>query len=140
MTKRSRQKLKYLENKKGFWREIKAFFVIFKGLSTAKYCFRPESATLLQPRIDHHYNIPNKKLSPSRSKCFPIEMFTGEKRFLLRKELKWITKTVHIKCTKSAESTKSSFVVQIIISVITLLSCFISLVFDYQWISRVFHH
>ena len=33
MTKKSRQKLKYLENEKSFKGERKAFFIIFKGLS-----------------------------------------------------------------------------------------------------------
>ena len=48
MTKKSRQKLKYLENGKSFQGEIKAFFIIFKGLSVAKNCLRPESAPLNQ--------------------------------------------------------------------------------------------
>ena len=36
MTKKSRQKLKYLENEKSFWGEIKSIFHHFKGLSIAK--------------------------------------------------------------------------------------------------------
>ena len=37
MTKKSRQKYKYLENKKSFWGEIKNIFqYIFKGLSVVK--------------------------------------------------------------------------------------------------------
>ena len=34
------QKLKYLENEKSFWGEIKSVFTIFKGLSVIKNCFR----------------------------------------------------------------------------------------------------
>ena len=33
MTKNSSQKLKYLEDKKSFYDEIKSIFIIFKGLS-----------------------------------------------------------------------------------------------------------
>ena len=50
MTKKSRQKLKYLENGKSFQVEKKAFFIIFKELSVAKNCFRPESAPLSHKR------------------------------------------------------------------------------------------
>ena len=47
MTKKSRQKLKYLEKEKSFNGEIKkTFFILFKGLSVAKNCFRPENAPL----------------------------------------------------------------------------------------------
>ena len=46
MTKKSRQKLKYLENEKSFWGDTKRIFVIFKELSVVKNCLRPESATL----------------------------------------------------------------------------------------------
>ena len=46
MTKRSRQKLKYLENEKRFKGEIKTILIIFKGLSDAKYCLKPDSAPL----------------------------------------------------------------------------------------------
>ena len=42
MTKKSRQKLKYLENELN----ISTFF-IFKGLSAAKICLRPESVSLI---------------------------------------------------------------------------------------------
>ena len=42
MTKTSRQKFKYLENKKMKWKE---FLIVFKGLSVAKNCLRPESAS-----------------------------------------------------------------------------------------------
>ena len=44
MTNRSRQKLKYVENEKSFWGKVKAFFIIFKVLSSAKNCLRTESA------------------------------------------------------------------------------------------------
>ena len=46
MTKKSRQKLKYLENEKSIGMKQKAFFINFKGLSVAKNCLRPESAPL----------------------------------------------------------------------------------------------
>ena len=46
MTKNSRQQFKYLKNKKNFYSEIKAFFIIFKGLPVATNCLRPESAPL----------------------------------------------------------------------------------------------
>ena len=46
MTKRSRQKLKYIEDQKSFCGEIKSIFIIFKGLSVAKNCLRRESAPL----------------------------------------------------------------------------------------------
>ena len=46
MTKRSRQKLKYVENGMSFWGEIKTFFIIFKAASAAKNYLRPESAPL----------------------------------------------------------------------------------------------
>ena len=47
MTKKSRQKLKYLENEKSFLGEIKSIFIIFKGLSAAKNCLRPDSVPLM---------------------------------------------------------------------------------------------
>ena len=43
MTKRSRQKLKYLKNEWAFDVKQKGFFIIFKELSAAKNCLRPES-------------------------------------------------------------------------------------------------
>ena len=46
MTNKSRQKLKYLENKKSFLGEIKSIFIIFKGVSVAKNRLRLESAPL----------------------------------------------------------------------------------------------
>ena len=36
MIKKSRQKLKYRENKKSFWGEIKSIFIIFKGFQLPK--------------------------------------------------------------------------------------------------------
>ena len=41
MTKKSRQKLKYLESEKSFQCEIKNIFHHFKELSVAKNCLRP---------------------------------------------------------------------------------------------------
>ena len=46
MTKKSRQKFKYLENEKSFKVKQKAFFINFKWLSVAKNCLRPESVAL----------------------------------------------------------------------------------------------
>ena len=46
MTKKSRQKFKYIENEKSFWGGIKAFSVILKRLWIAKNCLRPGSAPL----------------------------------------------------------------------------------------------
>ena len=47
MIKKSRQKLKYLENEnRTFKAKQKAFFINFQGLSVAKNCLRPESAAL----------------------------------------------------------------------------------------------
>ena len=46
MTKKSRQKLKYLENEKSFRGEIKSIFHHFKSVSVAKNCLRPKSAPL----------------------------------------------------------------------------------------------
>ena len=54
MTKKLRQKLKYLENENSIWGEIKAFFIILKGLSVAKNCLRPESAPLTFIRSFFH--------------------------------------------------------------------------------------
>ena len=54
MTKMSRQKLKYLENEKNFWSEIKSIFHHFKGLSVAKNLIKPESAPLnFNGRVAH---------------------------------------------------------------------------------------
>ena len=46
MSKKSRQKLIYLEIEKRFYSEIKSFFIIFKELPIAKYCLRLETAPL----------------------------------------------------------------------------------------------
>ena len=49
MTKNSRQKFNYHENKgeRAFKVKQKAFFIIFKVLSIAKNCLRPENAPLI---------------------------------------------------------------------------------------------
>ena len=52
MTKKSRQKLTYLENEKSFRGKIKGIFIIFKGLSVLKSYLEPESAPLKQKRLD----------------------------------------------------------------------------------------
>ena len=46
MTKKSRQKLNILSRKRAFEVKWKAFSIIFKGLSVAKNCLKPESAPL----------------------------------------------------------------------------------------------
>ena len=48
LTKKSRQKFKYLENKKSFKDEKKSFFINFKELSVAKNCLRSENAPSIQ--------------------------------------------------------------------------------------------
>ena len=50
MTKKSRQKLKFLENERSFWGKIKRIFRHFKGLSVAKirkYAFNLMSITFI---------------------------------------------------------------------------------------------
>ena len=37
--------------------------------------FKTLDSILLQPAFDHHYNIPNRKLSPSQLKAFPFKMY-----------------------------------------------------------------
>ena len=54
MNKMLRQKLKYLENEKSFLDEIKTFFINFRGLSVAKNCLRPDSATLILGEIKEY--------------------------------------------------------------------------------------
>ena len=50
MTKKSRQKFKYLENEKSFYGEVKSMFlIIFEGLSVAKNSLKPESVPLNVP-------------------------------------------------------------------------------------------
>ena len=56
MTKKSRQTLKYLENEKGFWGEIKsifkkAFLIIVKGLSV------PKIVSDLRVHLKHVFHI-----------------------------------------------------------------------------------
>ena len=48
MTKKSTQKIKYLENKKRFRSEIKSISHYFKGFLIAKNCLRPEMALLIR--------------------------------------------------------------------------------------------
>ena len=52
MIKKSRQKLKYLENEKSFRGETKSIFHHFKELSVAKHRLRPETP-LLSFDLDH---------------------------------------------------------------------------------------
>ena len=62
MTKKSREKIEYLENEKSIWGGIilKTFFIIFKGLSIAKNCLRPERASLTW--FDKKVQIKNTKM------------------------------------------------------------------------------
>ena len=57
MTKKSRQKLKYLQNKKSFSGKIKSIFHHFKGLSVAKNCLRSESAHLNKAPDPHYFRV-----------------------------------------------------------------------------------
>ena len=58
MTKKSKWKFKYLENKKStFKMKQKAFFTIFKGLSVAKHCLWLESGPLRQWSIPSNIYI-----------------------------------------------------------------------------------
>ena len=67
MTKKSRQKFKYLKNEKSLSGEIKSIFVIFKGLSVPKNCLRLESAPLSQTKVV----VPNlKELRNCKQKIF----------------------------------------------------------------------
>ena len=78
MTKKSRQKLKFLENEKSFWGEIKAFFIIFKRLSVAKNCLRAESAPIRNIINSVSFSILASKFYFQKSKFFPwtISFFT----------------------------------------------------------------
>ena len=73
-TKKSRQKLTYLENEKSFRGEIKDIFIIFKGLSVLKNCLGPESVPLKQKRLD---------LKLSNEKYIHIVIFTGKRQWFL---------------------------------------------------------
>ena len=44
VTKKAKQKFKYLENEKSFQGEIKRFLIIFKGMPVTEYCLKPEGA------------------------------------------------------------------------------------------------
>ena len=68
MTKKSRQKIKYLENKKSFLGEKKAFFIIFKGLLVAKNCLRPEGAPLSHTSSKLH--ISQSHISLKTTNCY----------------------------------------------------------------------
>ena len=48
MTRKSRQKLKYLGNQKSFQGEIKSFAIIFKRFSVSKNFLRPETEPLIK--------------------------------------------------------------------------------------------
>ena len=62
MTKKSRQKFKYLENEKSFKVKQKAFFIIFQGFSIAKNCLRLESAPLKKRIVYLHIHVTSSYL------------------------------------------------------------------------------
>ena len=49
MTKTQDKNLNILRTKRAFKVKQKAFFIIFKELSVAKNCLRPESTSLMDP-------------------------------------------------------------------------------------------
>ena len=51
MTKKQRQKLKYLENEEFLRENKKAFFIIFKWFSESINCLRPKSAPLIRVNL-----------------------------------------------------------------------------------------
>ena len=57
MTKKSRQKRKYLPNKKSFCGEIKSIFHHFKELSVVKNCLRPESGPLKMVKNTFNFTL-----------------------------------------------------------------------------------
>ena len=64
MTKKSRQKFKYLENGKSFQDEIKSIFIILKGLSmkqTIEFFLEGESPTLKYDLIKTDGIVKSKK-------------------------------------------------------------------------------
>ena len=52
LTKKSRQKFKYLENEKSFKDGIKSIFIICKNHSVAKNCLRPENVHLILNELE----------------------------------------------------------------------------------------
>ena len=78
MTKKSRQKLKYLENKKSFWSEIKSLFHHFKGLSVVKIVsdLRVRLWFLQQSFTSHH-------IIPTSNYCVFIVNFEHISYFVL---------------------------------------------------------
>ena len=71
MTKKSRHNLKYLENRKSFEVKLKAF--IFKGLSVAKNCLKPESGLLAYSQ-NHHLRNPTFKPRGFYKECQQEEL------------------------------------------------------------------
>ena len=69
MSKNSRQKFEYLENKKTFKVKQKAFFINFKELSVARNSLRPESVPLAPQAGRSNANIPT---------VLPQEIYTLE--------------------------------------------------------------
>ena len=107
--KKLRQKLKYLQNEKSFWGEIKRFFIIFKGISVVKNCLRRVSAPLKQLLLT--------KMMIDR---FSLEDTFKELNFGIKK------KTVHKKCPKSAQKkdTRSFFILLVVMSITRFIVSF----------------
>ena len=59
MTKKSRKKFKYLENKNNFQGEIKIIFIIFKELSVTKTYLKRENAPLSKAFLDKFLQMRN---------------------------------------------------------------------------------
>ena len=71
MIKKLRQNFRYLENGKSFSGEIKAFFIIFKGLSVAKNCLRTKSVHLKKKNllIETEFFCSHSKIQESIGSC-----------------------------------------------------------------------
>ena len=67
---KTRQKFKYLVNKKSLQDEIKSIFHHFKGFSAAKHCLRPESAPLIYRNWVSSY-----RYHPFKNKPFAYSFF-----------------------------------------------------------------
>ena len=79
MPKKSRQKFKYLENEKSFKDEIKAFFIIFEGLSLKqikKTLLEGESPTLNWGFLSAAYFI--KTIRTKASLIFTFTVFLAD--------------------------------------------------------------
>ena len=69
MTKKSRQKFKYLKNENSFQSEINSIFHYFKGLSVGKNYLRPWSAPLKVSENSGFEFCSHKPSKRTRNKC-----------------------------------------------------------------------